>query len=217
MRWAQDAADVFVAERAIGDCSILDGVVPVRTLSGTPPGNGDCARNWLADVMELRPDVTLIVIGGAYFSTVKTEGRWRSVCDRGWHDAYAKRLEDLIRSLAPYSTRTQLLFAAYPVGHWQTPALDDQVDCYNGIVRDAAAATGASTIDLNAYLCPDRTCVVTSRNEPVRPDGLHFDGLGAEDTARWVVHEVRAGTEATAPASLQVWTDPRSARTRRPP
>jgi peptidoglycan/LPS O-acetylase OafA/YrhL/lysophospholipase L1-like esterase len=202
MRWAQETANVFVAERAIGDCSILDGVVPTRTLTGTPPGNGDCARNWVTDVEELRPDVTLIVIGGAYFSTAKTEGRWRSVCDRGWHDAYAKRLEDLLRAIAPYSTRAELLLAAYPVGHWQTPALDDKVDCYNGVLRDAAAAAGAGVIDLNGFLCPDRTCVVTSRNEPVRPDGLHFDGLGAEDTARWVVKELRAADgSTTAPAS----------------
>jgi hypothetical protein len=129
------------------------------------------------------------VLGGAYFSTVKVEGRWRSVCERGWHDAYARRLADLLGTMAPFTRRRAVVLAAYPVGHWQTPMLDDKVDCYNAILR-------------NGFVCPARACVVTSRGAPVRPDGLHFDGLGAEDTAQWVLAQLRTGAgaaDASAP------------------
>ena len=192
MHWAELSENAVVEQRAIGDCSILDGFVPVHSMCGDPHGNGNCAGSWVEDARELKPDVFMIVIGGAYFSTVKAGGRWRSVCERGWHDAYAKRLSALLDAVRPLAMRRVVLLAAYPVGKWQTPTLDDNVDCYNRILRDAATASGAETIDLNAYLCPDRTCIMTSHEEPVRPDGLHFDGAGAEDTARWVLAQLRA-------------------------
>jgi lysophospholipase L1-like esterase len=194
MRYAQDSADAFVAHRAVGDCSILDGVVPVHSMGGEPHGNGNCASSWVDDAKELAPDVVAIVLGGAYFSKVKGDGRWRAVCDRLWHDPYAHHLADVLRQLAPFTKRRVLVYAAYPVGHWQTPTLDDKVDCYNRILRDAADEAGAEILDLNGWLCPDRKCTVTSRDAPVRPDGLHFDGLGAEDTAQWVLGQIRAGS-----------------------
>jgi hypothetical protein len=191
MHFAQDSAKAYVDHRAIGDCSILDGIVPVFSMSGEEHGNGNCARNWVADVTELRPDVTVIVIGGAYFSTVRADGRRRAVCHRGWHDAYAKRLSELLQAMVPFTARRVVVTAAYPVGKWQRPGLNDNVDCYNTILRDAAAAGDAEMLDLNAFVCPERKCTVTSRDAPVRPDGLHFDGLGAEDTAQWVLAQLR--------------------------
>ena len=162
-------------------------------MSGEPHGNGNCARAWVDDVRELRPDVTVIVIGGAYFSFVRDGGRRRGPCDAAWHDPYVDRLSALLAEIAPFTRRRIVLEAAYPVGKWQTPTRNRDVDCYNGISREAATKAGAETIDLNAFACPDRRCGLTSEGAPVRPDGLHFDGPGAEATARWVLGRVRAG------------------------
>ena len=191
MHFAQGSGNAWVDHRAIGDCSILDGIAPVFSMSGPPHGNGNCARAWVDDVKKLRPDVALVVLGGAYFSTVKVDGKRRSVCHAGWHDAYAKRLAELLSELAPFATRRVVLNAVYPVGKWQTPTLNGNVDCYNRILADAARDGDASMLDLNAWVCPDRKCTITSRDAPVRPDGLHFDGLGAEDTARWIIQTLR--------------------------
>ncbi len=193
MYWLASSAAAVVEQRAIGDCSILDGFVPVHSMSGEPHGNGNCAGSWVEDACELHPDITLIVIGGAYFSSVKAGGRWRGVCEDGWHDAYRKRLSALLDAIRPYTKRRVVLLAAYPVGKWQTPTLDDNVDCYNRILRDAAEASAAEILDLNAYVCPERRCVMTSHDVAVRPDGLHFDGRGAEETGGWVLAQLRAG------------------------
>jgi len=191
MGWDGKSDNIDVEQRAVGDCSILDGYVPVHSMAGYPHGNPNCAGSWLDDVKELHPDVTLVVIGGAYFSTLQVGGKWRRVCESGWHDAYVKRLSTLLGQIAPFSRRRIVMFAAYPVGKWQTPTLNDNVDCFNRTLRDAADAAHAETLDLNPYLCPERTCLMTSHDAPVRPDGLHFDGPGAEDTARWVLAQLR--------------------------
>jgi len=191
MHFAQESARAYVDHRAIGDCSILDGIAPVFSMSGEPHGNGNCARSWVDDVAELEPDVTAVVLGGAYFSTVRVDGRRRSVCHPGWGAAYAKRLAELLEAMAPKAGRRVVVLAAYPVGKWQTRTTNPNVDCYNRILRDAATRSGADVIDLNAYTCPSGRCTLVSRDAPVRPDGLHFDGLGAEDTARWVLQELR--------------------------
>ena len=192
MGWDGKSDNIDVEQRAIGDCSILDGYVPVHSMAGYPHGNPNCAGSWLEDVKELHPDVTMIVIGGAYFSTLQVGGKWRRVCEKGWHDAYVKRLSALLDQIAPFSRRRVVLAAAYPVGiKWQSPALIDNVDCFNRTLRDAAEAAHAETLDLNSYLCPEHTCLLTSHDAPVRPDGLHFDGPGAEDTSRWVLAQLR--------------------------
>ena len=193
MHWASLATTgTYAEQRAVGDCSILDGVAPVFSMSGEPHGNGNCASSWTADVEELRPDVALVVIGGAYFSRVRVEGRSRGVCHPGWAAPYRTELARLLVDLAPAAKRRAVLLAAYPVGKWQTPTRNDDVDCYNRILRDAAASAGADVIDLNAHVCPEkRKCLMTSHDAPIRPDGLHFDGPGAEDTAEWVLAQLR--------------------------
>ena len=192
MRWAQDSGTAYVAQRAVGDCSILDGYAPVFSMSGEPHGNGNCAAEWTSDVKELEPDVAVVMIGGAYFSRVKVDGKSRGVCHPGWGAPYRERLATLLREIAPHTKRRVVVLAAYPVGKWQTPTRNGDVDCYNRILRDAASDAGADVIDLNAYACPGAKCTMKSREAPVRPDGLHFDGLGAEDTARWVIAQLRA-------------------------
>ena len=192
MRLAQAGSGAVVAERAVPDCSILDGVAKVHAMDGRPHGNGDCAARWTADVAELHPDATLVVLGGGYFSTVKSEGRWRSACDRTWRETYAARLAALLLEMAPNGGRRLVALAAYPVGEMQKPPRNDHVDCYNATLRQAAMDAGADLLDMNAHLCPGGVCTLTSHEAPIRPDGMHFVGPGAGDTARWVLGELRA-------------------------
>ena len=51
---------------------------------------------------------------------------------------------------------------------------------------------GVASLDLQARLCPDDRCELTNRGAPIRPDGMHFDGKGAEEIARWVETELVA-------------------------
>jgi len=191
MYWVRRPDEPFVVQRSRGDCSILDGVVPVHSMAGWPHGNGNCATEWENDVKELEPDVVLVVLGGAYFSKVKARGAWRSACDRGWSDPYEKKLASLIRAMAPHTKRVVVALAAYPVGKWQKPGVDDLVDCYDKTLARAAKDASADVLDLNSYLCPNKDCVLESHNDVVRPDGLHFGATGADDVSHWTLDALR--------------------------
>ena len=196
MYWSRRGGDPYILQRAVGDCSILEDIAPVRSFGGEPHGHGNCAESWVNDVKELHPDVAVVMLGGAFLATVKLEDRWQSVCDPGWHDAYARRLTELLEALAPHVAQRLLVLTPYPVGKWDTPAIREKVDCYTGVLREAARKGGAQTIDLMAHVCPGGVCTLTSDDQPVRLDGLHFGGAGSTEAARWMLSEVRRLTEA---------------------
>jgi peptidoglycan/LPS O-acetylase OafA/YrhL len=68
LRFVQRGTDASVVVRAAGDCSLLEGVVPVLSLNGRAHDGGDCAAAWASDATELRPAVTLVVLGGGFFA-----------------------------------------------------------------------------------------------------------------------------------------------------
>lgn len=188
MRQGQSEEHAFVAPRCIGDCSILSGVDRVTSMAGDPPGNGNCASSWNADVTELRPDVTLIVIGGAYFMLVRSS----TSCSPVWQKAYSAELRRRIMALQSiHSHRVVLALAAYPVGKFATPVFRKKVDCYDRVLTDVAKSTGAEILDLSAHTCPEGQCLLESEGAPIRPDGLHYDGPGSRETAAWVLRTLR--------------------------
>ena len=65
MGWDGKSDNIDVEQRSIGDCSILDGFVPVHSMSGYEHDNPNCAGSWVEDTREPMPDITLVVIGAA--------------------------------------------------------------------------------------------------------------------------------------------------------
>lgn len=192
MRRQQDdaAAKVFVAERGVGNCSIMETFAMERfdPLAHPSPKTG-CAARWVADVRELHPDVTLIVIGGGFLPTMTIARRPVSACDAPWGEAYGGRLRQLFREMGHDAGQIVLTTAAYPVGRaeevWRHPQLLDRVDCFNALMRQTSRDTGVPLVDLGAQICPTRACTMLSDGEPIRPDGLHPDGKGADRLAQW--------------------------------
>ena len=79
-----------------------------------------------------------------------------------------------------------------PVGHWQKDEWDRQTACFNDAMSEVAGKiAGASVLDLYAKVCPKDECVLEDQGALLRPDGMHFQGLGAEHTAEWVLGELR--------------------------
>ncbi len=185
MRYRQDEMHTFVAERGVGQCTIFE--TKPHLEDGKRVEGTSCSATWVDDTARLHPDVTLIVQGGAFFG--------EQTCDAPWLDAYETRILTLVRAMGPAAGRVFLATVPYPMDRWRWGNLLDRVDCFNSMLRRTAEKGHLPTLDLMASLCPTRACIDESQGKPIRPDGLHFDGPGAEETARWALrHLVRPPT-----------------------
>jgi peptidoglycan/LPS O-acetylase OafA/YrhL len=183
-----------VIVRGIGDCSLLEEVVPAKSLNNDVHEGGNCAARWANDAEELKPQITFVVLGGGFFARAKPSTKWERACDNGWKRAYAKELRSKLEGLRQYGGSVYVALAPYPVGIWVKANPHKLVDCYDDMMEEVVRGlAGYRTIDLRAELCPDGECEMTSQGAPIRPDGVHFDGLGAEDIARWTLKKLVEG------------------------
>jgi hypothetical protein len=180
MRYRQDEKQAFVAERGVGDCSIFESKPYIE--NGQRLMSSSCSTQWAADTAELRPDVTLIVMGGGFFS----EG----ACTKVFQAAYEKRIFERANAMGSHAGQIVIARVPYPVKAWRHSNVVERVDCFNEMLVRIARKGQWEVLDLMHYVCPTRTCNMESEGKPIRPDGLHFDGGGAEDTARWVLGEL---------------------------
>ncbi|MDI1451384.1 hypothetical protein [Polyangium sp. 6x1] len=181
LRHRQDEAGTFVALRGVGDCSIFE--AKTRIEKGKPVKGTSCAERWIEDAAELRPDVTLVVMGGAFFN--------EKACEPEWQASYEKRISELADGMGTNAGRIVLTRVPYPIKDWRHGNVPARVDCLNDMLQRAAQKRGWPVLDLMGHVCPTPACRVESDGAPIRPDGLHFDGVGAEETARWALGELK--------------------------
>jgi peptidoglycan/LPS O-acetylase OafA/YrhL len=223
MRLAQDdfsGRPVFVADRGVGNCSIMenrnltvgaDGHVPPL---GHPDPSHGCAANWVRDATLLKPDITVFIIGGAFFTEMTfhapasdpratdAAGEKVTTCDPRWQEAYRLRLDQLADEMGPSAGELVVARTPYPAGKWRWGDIPQRVDCFNGILDRFAAARHLRTIDLAGHLCPvqalgkpsaeggEEPCRLREGEDDIRPDGLHPDGPGARPLAHWMLTQV---------------------------
>lgn len=185
---AQTGRNAFVLERGIGDCSLLHDQLPTRSLNNRAHDGGDCDAHWMSDVAELHPDMTLVVLGGGFFAPVQVYGTWQHPCDDGFRRAYRTELRRNLESLRTDGGRIVLAIVPYPTGGFGENTPRANVDCFNETLRDSASdVPDIALLDLGGHLCPDGACTLKSHGDSIRPDGLHFSGVGADEIARWIL------------------------------
>ncbi len=180
MRYRQDERKAFVAERGVGNCSIFATTPYVE--NGKTLLSSSCSMNWAADVAELHPDMTLVVMGGGFFSS--------DACKAKFQTEYEARVFELAQAMGRNAGQLVLTRVPYPVKDWRHSNVVERVGCFNEMLVRIAKKGRWPIIDLMNYVCPTLACNIMSEGKPIRPDGLHFDGGGAEDTARWVLDEL---------------------------
>ena len=70
---------------------------------------------------------------------------------------------------------------------------DAETDCTNRDYRAAVRAAGPNTgvVDLHAFICPTGPdCIEDVGGTRLRPDGMHFQGAGADVVARWLLSQI---------------------------
>lgn len=180
MRYRQDEKQAFVAERGVGNCSIFESKPYLE--NGKQVMSSSCSMKWAEDAAELQPDMTLVVMGGGFFS----EG----ACTKKFQAEYESRVFELARSMGPHAGQIVITRVPYPVKAWRHSNVPERVDCFNEMLVKIADKGHYPVVDLMSHVCPTRECNMESEGKPIRPDGLHFDGGGTEETARWVLGEL---------------------------
>lgn len=180
MRYRQEETGTFVAHRGVGECSIFE--AKTRIVDGKPVEGTSCSATWVADAAALKPDVTLIVQGGAFFG--------KQTCDAEFLNAYQERILTMVERMGPAAGKVVIAIVPYPLDRWRWGTVMDRVDCFDAMLRRTAEKGHLGTLDLMGHVCPTRECNLLSDGAPIRPDGLHFDGKGTEETARWAILEL---------------------------
>lgn len=195
LRPRQDEFGGFVAERGVGDCSIMEARKDLhrgQELGHPDPSHG-CAAHWVADVRELRPDVTLVIVGGAFMTPMTIDKKKVQACDAGWQEFYRARLHQLASEMGEAAGRLVFLTTPPPGPRWRERHTLEWVDCLNDALTNVAEARNLQTIPLATWLCPGKECRLSdpAEGEPIRPDGLHPAGPGAQGLAGWIWQNVR--------------------------
>ena len=185
---SQAGSSFVIAARGVADCSILDSNLPTHSPLGQAHTGGDCDKNWASDIAELKPDVTLVVLGGGELAFSEIDGRWQRPCEDGWHDAYTAELSRQLTMMQAGGSRVDLALIPDPLGKIATETTPEGVACFNDALRDVAAAVpGTRLVDLRSRVCPDGSCPDKIDGQTVRADGLHFSGAGGRRVADWIL------------------------------
>ncbi len=171
-----------------GGCSILHDQFPLNPKQR----GGDCDRTWAGLSLVVRPDVTVVVLGGGYFASAKIDGRWQHACEPGWTREYRRELMARLQEIQRHSGAVVLALVPYYKGKALAHIADPpRVDCFNATLRDIARdVPGVTLIDLMTEVCPRGTCTVDHEGQPIRSDGVHFSLPGCSGIARWALQRL---------------------------
>lgn len=215
---AHALAPVLVEEGARRGLRVEPGGVPgcmlmrsdrIRFLSGIVLETDGCAAalaGWLERVAHLRPRVVLVVAGWPGAGERRVDGVWRHPCDPVYDERYAADLTASARDYQAHGAMVALVASPPPsvadlspryASLWgDVPGADlavlfrTRIECQNRVRRQVAALTGARVLELDAHLCPEGRCVRELDGVPLRPDGVHFRGLGAARLSSWILDEL---------------------------
>jgi hypothetical protein len=153
----------------------------------------DSVTRWPARVASGRFDGVLMIFGASGLDR-EFDGEWRHPCDPVYDSWFQSSVENHMRALQFSGARVWITLAPYnrhasvasPDAQAQA---DRQTDCLNRAYQSAAAAVGGvAVVDLHGLICPPgQACTTSIDGIELRPDGLHFDGAGADVIARWLL------------------------------
>ncbi len=153
------------------------------------------AAQWAERTRELRPDATVVFLGGAFMHGLTIDGAWRKSCHPGWDRRFEANLARRLGDLRSPGGRVFTVTVPYPLGIYDNATFRAEVDCINtSIRRSSASVPGVEILDLAQWLCPAGVCRREFAGQAIRPDGVHYTIEGAAGLSRWVLGELHRPT-----------------------
>jgi len=155
----------------------------------------DCTASWRMAVRTFDPEVAILALGDVHQQRYLLGGRWLSECDPAFASHFVAALDAGVAQLAARGAHVVLTTAAYSTllgGEAANAPVRADTKCVNTLIRlYASSHPRIQLVDLQRYVCPMRDrCLDTMRGAPLRPDGVHYRGPGAQIVARWVFAQV---------------------------
>ncbi|MCX7619436.1 MAG: acyltransferase [Acidimicrobiales bacterium] len=149
---------------------------------------------WVEGVNRFRPDVVVVHFGGAPIDERELDGTPAPICSDRFREWYRGEVAWAIETLSSTGATVFIAPAAYPT----SPLLDQQemrrnTDCMTEAYLDVVADhPAARLLRLDEWVCPppERRCQTRINGVNLRPDGIHYDGKGAELVNEWIIANV---------------------------
>ena len=158
-----------------------------------PDSCQDWPKRWRDELYAFNPDVSLLLIAWPGLGDRKVGGTWTHPCDPPFDRYYEREVKRAVQVLSTSGSEVVIATSPYltlPVEQVDAAA---RVDCLNTIYRRVAKASGAGVLPLGEWVCPKgKPCTLEDGSVTLRPDGIHFEGPGADIAARWVLPELSA-------------------------
>ncbi len=204
------------ANVAFDGCALERGATAARYFDGgdAPLDARDCTTGWKDAISRFDPDVVVIALVGQVLSDWEVNGVWSHPCDAPYDDWYFGQIADGAKVLTARGARVVMLAPAQSTLPWGPPELNERLRCLGNVERRLARTDPAvAVIDLDHFVCPRGVCRDRINGTLLRPDGLHFDGDGADIVSRWLAPRVRSRarapmSSANSPAALATQTGP---------
>jgi hypothetical protein len=197
LRQVGEDRDVEVVNRGTPACGIArgdgEGRYPDGRVVKDPPGCADWPTRWTQQLDEVEPDVVVLFNVAPGGVARRVDGRWQRDCDADFDRWYQGEVERAIAVLRSSGARVAVTTIAYFDSTVDPDGSHRHTDCRNRTLRRAADRAGAQVMELSDWVCPEqgrcRTSVKSLRGRDVelRPDGMHYSGLGAVVTSRWIL------------------------------
>jgi hypothetical protein len=151
----------------------------------------DWRTRWSAQATKMQADGVMILFGVATNQRLIAD-QYRMSCDPVYDSSLQSSFTDMLKTMEAYGP-VWLVLPPYDRAFDNGTSFsgrDAHTDCTNHDLRAAVAAAGpnAAAIDLGSFVCPNGPdCVEEVNGVKLRPDGLHYEGPGADIVSRWLL------------------------------
>jgi lysophospholipase L1-like esterase len=145
-------------------------------------------KKWDTAIADFDPDFVLVLVGGA--GVAYREGKTLDPCDPDYQRVFYQDLREAISRLGKGGATVALTTTAHHVNFGGVEESRRKIQCLNAIRTRVAEETSAELIDLYQWTCPEQKCVELTGNTPLRSDGVHYRGAGADATSAWLLDQL---------------------------
>ena len=146
----------------------------------------------------------VLIVFGVHPMTRLIDGAYRESCDPVYDAWLQDAFTDMLKTMEAFGPVWLVLAAVRPRPTngeaCRSHERDADTDCTNRDFRAAVAAAApnaASSTSTASSARPDRDCVEEVGGVPLRPDGLHYEGPGADIVARWLLAQIGVHPDAS--------------------